>query len=94
MKDFSINLNKAADGHPVSIEVSPLYEKHILEHIRKVVPINYQQLIKARQEYKESGMAMVRFTLAEVSNDQLSQIAWHIGEWYSRLEPLVNTNLN
>ena len=37
---------------------------------------------------------MVRFTLPDVSDDQLSQIAWFIGEWYSRMEPLLNMNLN
>ncbi len=94
MKGFSIKLNKAADGLPVSIEVSALYEKHILEHIRKVVPMTYLQLNASRVTYQEKGMGMIRLVLPEVSNDQLSQIAWHIGEWYSRMEPLVNTDIN
>jgi len=94
MIGFNINLNKATNQTPVSIEVSASYEKHILEHIRKIVPVSDQQLDRVREQYSADGFTMVRFNLPDVSNDQLSQIAWHIGEWYSRMAILLNPNLN
>ncbi len=62
MQGFNIQLNKSADGSPVSVAVCARYEKQILEHIRKVIPLTVE-IMTSREAYTEEGMAMVRFTL-------------------------------
>ena len=94
MQGFHINLNNTTNGCPVSVEVSTRYEKPILENIRKVVPLTFQQLLASKEAYIDNGVKMSRFALPGVTDDQLSQIAWFIGEWYSRMEPLLNITLN
>lgn len=94
MKNCKLNLNEKTEDRPVTIEVCVELEKMITEALLKVTNKKVAEIDQLKSYYQETGINMVRFTLPELDNEQLSLVSWHAGEWYVRMHPLLNVNLN